>query len=318
VAMDVASMSVTGRLTEILTRSKKNFGPDVGAAIDSLLSKTNLAILAGTLVLWAGSHLFGVGEIVDVLLLAIGAFTIGWSIGDVATSLFDFANLAVNGKTEPDLDKAAAAFSHAIVVAGITVIMAILLRRSVKEIELSRGANVADAMRPRSPGLPPVGNDPAAGKIWSNPSVTPDPNLSPGVGSTSPFGEVRFSVKGTLTDQALAQAHEMVHRFLTPKFGPLRAFRVKLGMAGYLRSSLLQYIEEAIAESVAQFQVKGIIFGGLKFPVQNGYMLVTDLVSEGAAIGTIMIGGSAFTVQFIPAAHDEGDSPENAARLDPK
>jgi hypothetical protein len=45
---------------------------------------------------------------------------------------------------------------------------------------------------------------------------------------------------------------------------------------------------------------------------------ITDLVSEGAAIGTIMVGGSAFTVQFIPAAHDEGDSPDTASRMDPK
>src|SRR5277367_5331103 len=146
-AMNVAAMSVTDRLKEILTRSKKNFGPDVGAQIDNLLSPTNLAILAGTLVVWPGSHFFGVGEIVDVLLLLVGAFAIGWSIGDVAQDLYAFADAAVNGKSEADLEKGAQAFSHAIVLAGITVIMAILLRRSAKEIELSRGPNVSDALR---------------------------------------------------------------------------------------------------------------------------------------------------------------------------
>jgi len=88
----VASMFVTERLTEVLTRSKKNFGPDVGRAIDSLLSPTNLAILGGTLVLWAGSHLFGIGEIVDVIFLLVGAFTIGWSITEVAEYIYTFAD----------------------------------------------------------------------------------------------------------------------------------------------------------------------------------------------------------------------------------
>jgi len=35
--------------------------------------------MAGTLAVWAGSHFFGVGEVVDLALLLVGAFTIGWS-----------------------------------------------------------------------------------------------------------------------------------------------------------------------------------------------------------------------------------------------
>jgi hypothetical protein len=38
--------------------------------------------------MWAGSHFFGVGESVDVLPLIVGAFTIGWSIPDVARDVF--------------------------------------------------------------------------------------------------------------------------------------------------------------------------------------------------------------------------------------
>ncbi|HWX40975.1 MAG TPA: hypothetical protein VN345_07480, partial [Blastocatellia bacterium] len=216
--MNVVAMSTADRLAEILRRSKRNFGPDVGAAIDSLLSPLNLGILAGTLVLWAGSHFFGVGEIVDVVLLAVGAFAIGWSITDVARDLYTFADLTMHARDERDLDKAAGAFSHAVVLAGITVVMAILLRRSVREITISRGPNVIDAMRPRNPGLPYVGADPEAGRIWSKPGISSDPSLPAGEGSTSPFGEVRLSPAGTATDQALARAHELVHRFLTPRF----------------------------------------------------------------------------------------------------
>jgi len=304
--MNIGAMSTVDRLAEVLRRSKKNFGPNIGNAIDSLLSPTNLAIMAGVLVVWAGSHFFGVGEIVDVLLLVVGAFTIGWSITDVAGDLYDFANLTMNATCEADLERAAQAFSHAVVLAGITVIMAILLRKSVKEIQVARGANVLDAMRPRDPGLPRVGMDPEAGRLWSRPGIQSDPSLPAGEGSTSPFGEVRLSPAGSATEQALVRAHELVHRFLTPRFGVLRTFRVQLGMSAYLRSALLQYLEEAIAETVAQLRVNGFsgLLEGIKFPVANGYVSINNLMSEGAAIGTIAAGTQFFSVQFIPTAPD--------------
>jgi hypothetical protein len=302
-ALNVITMPLTDRLKEVLTRSKKNFGPDVSQAIDSLLSPTNLAILAGTLTLWAGSHLFGVGEVVDVLLLIVGAFTIGWSISDVAKDIYTFTEKTVNARSEADLEAASKAFSHAVVLAGITVIMALLLRRSARQIQAARGANVVDAMRPRSPGLPRVGPDPESGRIWSRPGIKNDPALGPGEGSTSPFGEVELSSAGSTTEQALVRAHELVHRFLTPRFGILRTFRVRLGMSGYMRSAFLQYLEEAIAETVAQLKVNGFsgVLEGVKFPVANGYVTISNLVSEGAAIGAITAGTQRFTVQFVPS-----------------
>ena len=299
---NVAAMSPTDRLAEVLQRSKKNFGDDVKQAIDAMLSPANLAIIAGTLLLWAGSHFFGVGEIIDVLLLAVGAFTIGWSITDVAKHVYEVAEVVATGRTEADLERGAHAFSQAVVLAGITVIMALLLRRSVKQVQAARGANVSQAMRPRSPGLPRVGADPEAGRIWSKPGIQSDPALPPGEGSTSPFGEVRLSAAGTATEQALVRAHELVHRFLTPRFGVLRQFRVQLRMSSYLRSAFLQYLEEAIAETVAQLRVNGAaaFLEGVRFPVANGYVTISALMSEGAAIGTIFAGTTTFTVQFIP------------------
>jgi hypothetical protein len=302
--MNVTVMPIQDRLSEVLQRSKSYVGPDIGAMVNQFMSPANLVIMAGTLGLWGGSHFFGVGEIIDVLLLAVGAFAIGWSIVDVAKDLYTFADRTLRGRTESDLDEAAQAFAHGIVLAGITVVMAVLLRRSIKQIQATRGANVLDAMRPRNPiGLPKVGVDPEAGKLWSKPGLRSDPALAPGEGSTSPFGEVKLSSAGTATEQALVRAHELVHRFLTPRFGPLRTFRVRLGMAGYLRSALLKYLEEALAETVAQIRVGGSVLEGLRFPVANGYMTISNLASEGAAIGKIIAGGSLFTVQFVPSVH---------------
>jgi hypothetical protein len=312
--MNVQAMSVTDRLKEVLKRSKKNFGPDIGQQIDALLSPLNLGIMAGTLLLWGGSHFFGVGEVVDVILLAVGFFAIGWSIGDVATDVYNFANLTLNAKTEDDLEKASQAFSHAIVLAGITVIMALLLRRSVKEIQATRGPNVSDALVRKNPvGLPKAGADPESGRIWSKPGIISDPTLPAGEGSTSAWGEVRLSPNGTTTDQALVRAHELVHRFLTPRFGILRQFRVELSMAGYLRSMLLQYIEEMLAETIAQLKVNGFdgLIDGLKFPVEKGYMSVSALATEGQAIGTVSIGAQLFSIVFFASNHD-ADTTANA------
>lgn len=108
-SVEVVRMSTTDRLAEVLSRSKKNFGPDIGQMIDSLLTPVSLSIMAGILAVWAGSHFFGVGEIVDVLLLVVGAFTIGWSITDVAKDLYEFARLTIYGTTDADLEKAAKA-----------------------------------------------------------------------------------------------------------------------------------------------------------------------------------------------------------------
>jgi hypothetical protein len=313
----IPAWSTTERLAEVLKRSKKELGPQAGLMIDSMLTPLSLGIMAGTLTLWAGSHLFGVGEILDVLLLLVGAFTIGWSITDVASDLYDFADLTVNGTCSADLDKAAKAFAHAVVLAGITVVMALLMRKSVKEIEISRGPNLSDAIKPRNPGLPKVGADPEAGTMWSKPGIISDPSLAAGEGSTSAFGEVRLSPSGTTTQQALVRAHEMVHRLLTPRLGILRTFRVQLAMSGYLRSALLQYLEEALAETVAQLRVNGMsgALTGVKFPVANGYSTIYEYVNldsmmtEGAAIGSITVGTQVFSVQFIPTSPQPSPPP---------
>lgn len=314
--LNVIQMSNEDRLVEVLTRSKDHFGPEGKQMIDALLAPENIAIMIGTLLLWAGSHLFGVGEIIDVLLLIVGAATIGWSIGDVAKDIYAFADLTINARSEDDLNKAAKAFSHAVVLAGFTTIMALLLRRSVKQIQVTRGANVLDAMRPRSPGFAGnVGADPYKGQIWSKPQTKMVESLPPGQGKISPFGDIYLAVReGTVVQERLAYAHELVHRFLSPRLGLFRTFRAQLRMSGYLRSALLQYLEESLAETYAQFRVNGIGFtellNGISFPIENGYITIGNLFTEGIAIGNIFIGGDLFLVRFT---HSDAKNKEASA-----
>src|SRR5262249_37001712 len=125
----------------------------------------NGAILVGTLVIWAGSHFFGVGEIVDVALLLVGAAMIGPAVVDVGENLTKFGN-CINAQARSDLETAAKAFAEAAVKGGLTVIMAVLLRRSAKGLQAARAPGVARPswLRIAKPsgkfGLPSAGVDP--------------------------------------------------------------------------------------------------------------------------------------------------------------
>jgi hypothetical protein len=310
VAVPIANWSDTDKVEEALRRSPQYMPADLGQQFEALLSPTNLAIMVGTLVVWAGSHFFGVGEVADVLLLVVGAFTIGWSIGDVAKDLYAFADTAVHARSDQDLDRAAQAFARAVVQAGITTVIALLLRRSAKQIQASRGTSVSAAIRPRSPGLPAVEADTQAGRLWRRPTTNLDASMAAGTGETSWLGDMRISTAGTAAEQQLARVHELVHAFLRPRLRVLRTFRARLAASSYWKSALLQYLEEAMAEAIAQLRVNGLsgVLTGIRFPIANGYITIQQLVCEGAEIGTILAGTEQFSVQFVPEAPSQDNA----------
>jgi hypothetical protein len=233
----------------------------------------------------------------------VGAFFVGWSITEVAENLLTFGNKSINARSDEDISVAARAFAAAVVTAGLTAVMALLLRRSATQLQASRGASVSQVIRPRSPGLAQVGADSQGSRFWRQPSVTGDASLPAGEGATTAFGDVTYSTAGTATEQQLARVHELVHSFLSPRLGILRTFRARLAMSSYMRSAILQYLEEALAESVAQLAAHGIIglLQGIRFPIANGYITLQQLLSEGTEIGTILVGTQRFSVQIIVA-----------------
>jgi len=64
----------------------------------------------------------------------------------VAQDLYKFGDYALNAKSDQELDLAAKHFAHAVVVGGITTVLAILLRRSTKSNTLKH--NKADLIKP--------------------------------------------------------------------------------------------------------------------------------------------------------------------------
>ncbi|MBI3683377.1 MAG: hypothetical protein HY235_23635 [Acidobacteria bacterium] len=104
-----------------LERSLPLMPGDAAAVIKSMLTPASIAIMVGTLVVWAGSHFFGIGEIVDAILLLVGFVAIGFSVVDLAGRLYKFGDKSLNAATDQDLDKAARHFARAVSIAGVTV-----------------------------------------------------------------------------------------------------------------------------------------------------------------------------------------------------
>ena len=180
-------------------------------------------------------------------------------------------------------------------ILGISVISALLLRSSTRAV-------AARGRAPQIKPMPNIGPPPAAGV---RPRISRPYSLPSGaLGETDWWGTIAVIRNQTLSEQRLTLYHEWVHSVLSPRFGPMRQLRAQLRASGYTRSTFLRYIEEAMAESYAQLRVHGLegILVGIRFPVQGGYVTVSQLATEGIAIGNITVSGAIFTV-FIT----EGD-----------
>jgi hypothetical protein len=131
------------------------------------------------------------------------------------------------------------------------------------------------------------------------PTAQADAALPAGTGATDKYGNYRYSSAGSAQDQALARYHEMVHSALSPKLRPLRELRADLSMAGYNRSQLLRYLEEALAEGYAQLRVNGIkgVPVAIRFPIAAGaYDLTVSTVLAEAAVGSFVVAGITYYV----------------------
>ncbi|HEU5134304.1 MAG TPA: hypothetical protein VFU13_04090 [Steroidobacteraceae bacterium] len=300
----VASWSFEQRLGETFRRTVPKLGPEAAGQLSALINPTSLGIIAGVLVAWIVSHAFGVGEVIDIIILVVGVASIGFAIFSGLDYLYDFAVGAYQAKTSQDLDRAAENLAKAITILGIQAVLAVLFRGARAPRTGAGGRMSPGPAPPRTPGL------------RYKPTITHNPNLPAGTGSTSFWGNIKVSTQGSATDRALVLLHEKVHQFLAPKLYVLREYRASNRVSSYWRSSLWRYIEEALAETVAQVGVNGFrnFFTGIRFPVQQGYMYLTKgggynptfqgsgFIPEGAALlYNAVVGGIAFELWFEPS-----------------
>jgi len=106
----------------------------------ALLHPKSLAIMAGTLVIWAGSHAIGAGEAIDLVLLGVGVYFLGMAVFDVAENLGDFLILASSAVDENDLDEAASHLAKAISIMGVAAFVALLAKVARSRVGRKKGS----------------------------------------------------------------------------------------------------------------------------------------------------------------------------------
>ena len=138
-------------------------------------------------------------------------------------------------------------------------------------------------------------NDTAGGALRNRKVPWQYGNTNGALGITDKYGNI--TIQPGLRGQVLKETvrHEAVHRFLSPRSGPFLELRANIGAWAYHKSHLVQYIEEAIAETVGTRSLTH----GLLFPFRGGYDIsIARVFAEGGAY-IFIVGGSSFIVYSI-------------------
>jgi hypothetical protein len=199
------------------------------------------------------------------------------AVFDGIGELSAFASTALTASSEHDLDRAASHFANAISILGVQAVLAVLFRGAPRTY---RGGRINIGPAPAAPpGVP------------YRPTLRSTRSLPAGAGATSIWGDIVISRLGTATDRRLVALHENVHRILTPKLQMLREFRIENRTASYTRSTLSKYLEEAVAETVAQVGVNGFgqVFKGIAFPIREKYVTLLRPERIMTAYGTEVV-----------------------------
>jgi hypothetical protein len=131
-ADDISRWSTVDKLLEAMRRTTPKLPAEMRGAFASLLSPENIAITAGVLGVWAASHLVGVGEVADVVLVVAGVAILGWQAIQVGRDIADFVAIARNAELQGELDEAADHLAHAVITIGVTVFVAMIMKYGSK------------------------------------------------------------------------------------------------------------------------------------------------------------------------------------------
>lgn len=315
--VNISGLSSVEKISQAMLGAGSKIPGEAGAALKSMLTPQNLSIMAGVVALWVGSHAFGIGAIIDIILLSVGAAALGWSVFEGAEELYKFATTATSASSEQDLDLASEHFAKAVTILGLSAIQAMLLKGQVKPMAAKiRSGPMSFKPQPRIMlPQPPAAN---SGLELSRPPQISGTNRT--LGRTDAFGRIRISrfhpqtaAPIPISKQKELLYHELVHRYFSPKTGPLRKLRAEFRISGYQRIAFLRYLEETLAQGYAMLRMHGLQKGlaAYRFPIEHGYVTVSQLAAEGTMVGTIMVGGNRLYVS-LSAGHIQNDQVELA------
>ena len=299
------------RLEIVIRKAAALLPGDMGHRLTELLSPMSLAVMAGVVAIWAGSHLVGVGEIADVVMLVAGWITIGSGAMAGIHKLIEFAVTTASAQSAVDLDRAAGDLAEAITTLGFNVVLGLLFkgrpRSTFKEpfAPQVRFPSYREFARVMPRGGPTrmyeakliITRDRYAGPGGTRPGdnvATVGRKFIPEAKSAS---EARRDVRG-------AVYHERFHQRLTQALSLLGRPAVYLRMGAYKRSYVLRYIEEAAAEAVRLHKIGGARPGeltALEFPLNGAYGITIAAIGieiRGILLGPVIVSSAAFNAYF--------------------
>jgi Putative peptidoglycan binding domain len=252
--VSVADWPLTKRFEEVLKLAPNHMGPELAAQFRAMLTPTNISIAVGTLAVWAVSQAFGVGEIVDLILLVVGAAFIGLGIFKAGEDLGDCMMATVHAKDLPDLDRAADYLAQAVVILGVTAFFALLAKVAGKFArgggaagEEAGGGSSAAAGGEAAP-KPPSGPKPP--KVLDEPEPAPAPK------------------------EAAPPADPIAARLENSVFNGVKADRIRPGTNGQVA-----VIGRSMGNAVEPYS-KGLDGAGFKPETFSGDQIPPDAVSE--------------------------------------
>ena len=131
---------------------------EIAEDVRAVLSPGAIASMAGIFAAYAASHAAGIGFIADAAFLLAGVAFLGRQIVGVVKDLIGFSQ-AVNATTEEELQQAGKHLANAVSTVGISVVMAILTKKTLSKIQ----RNINNGQARRNPNQLPNGR--AGGEI---------------------------------------------------------------------------------------------------------------------------------------------------------
>jgi hypothetical protein len=131
----VADLSDAEKLRLAVGRALFKLPREVREKVRAMLTPEALATMGAIAAVWCGSHWVGVGEVVDVVMLGWGVWTLGTEALNVAKDLYQFITTAARAQNDEDIDQAADHFAGAIAVIGIDGLAAILAHKAFRTLE---------------------------------------------------------------------------------------------------------------------------------------------------------------------------------------
>ncbi|MCC7373195.1 MAG: hypothetical protein IT581_00965 [Verrucomicrobiales bacterium] len=154
----VAGWPLERKLIEAAKRAIPALPAGMRDEFAALFTGESLAILTVVLVAWAAGHAFGVSEIIDAVLLAVGIVMLGSQALRAFKAMGAYLDRAMNARSDADLDAAGAHLAEAVAIIGVTAFTALIFK-AAKRIKGGGGGGQGG-----KGGVPPVEEPPPSSR----------------------------------------------------------------------------------------------------------------------------------------------------------